>query len=92
MRTILVETDAAYLDAVSDWQWLRGDREFTWVSERTGWRHLYRVSRDGDDVKAVTDGEWEIIGVQRIDEDAVAGSTSPPHPKRRRSATCTGPA
>jgi len=56
MRTILVETDAAYLDAVSDWQWLRGDREFTWVSERT-------------DVKAVTDGEWEIIGVQRIDED-----------------------
>ncbi len=69
MRTILVETDAAYLDAVSDWQWLRGDREFTWVSERTGWRHLYRVSRDGDDVKAVTDGEWEIIGVQRIDED-----------------------
>ena len=69
MRTVLVETDAAYLDAVSDWQWLRGDREFTWVSERTGWRHLYRVSRDGDDVKAVTDGEWEIIGVQRIDED-----------------------
>jgi len=69
MQTILAETDPAYLDAVSDWQWLRDDREFTWVSERTGWRHLYRVSRDGDDVRAITDGEWEIIGVQRIDED-----------------------
>jgi dipeptidyl-peptidase-4 len=71
METILTETDPAYLDAVDDWQWLDGDREFTWVSERTGWRHLYRVSRDGGKVRDVTDDgdDWEIISVQRIDED-----------------------
>jgi len=70
-RTILTETDPAYLDAVSDWQWLDGDEEFTWVSERSGWRHLYRVSRDGKKVRAVTDDgdDWEIVGIQRIDED-----------------------
>ncbi|MDP2469498.1 MAG: DPP IV N-terminal domain-containing protein [Candidatus Palauibacterales bacterium] len=69
--TILTETDPAYLDAVDDWNWLNGDREFTWISERTGWRHLYRVSRDGKKVKAITDDgdDWEIIGVERIDED-----------------------
>ncbi len=70
-RTILTETDPAYLDAVSDWQWLDGEEEFTWVSERSGWRHLYRVSRDGKKVRAVTDDgdDWEIVGIQRIDED-----------------------
>ena len=70
-RTILTETDPAYLDAVSDWEWLDGDKEFTWVSERSGWRHLYRVSRDGEKVRAITDDEddWEIISIQRIDED-----------------------
>jgi dipeptidyl-peptidase-4 len=70
-KTILTETDPAYLDAVSDWQWLDGDKEFTWVSERTGWRHLYRVSRDGERVRDVTDDgdDWEIIGMQRVDEE-----------------------
>ena len=70
-RTILTETDPSYLDAVNDWEWLDGDEEFTWVSERTGWRHLYRVSRDGEKVRDVTwDGdEWEIVSVQHIDED-----------------------
>jgi dipeptidyl-peptidase-4 len=69
MRTVLVETDPSYLDAVDDWAWLEGDEEFTWISERTGWRHLYRVSRDGRDVREVTDGDWEIVRVLRIDED-----------------------
>ncbi|NNK49883.1 MAG: DPP IV N-terminal domain-containing protein, partial [Gemmatimonadetes bacterium] len=70
-ETVLTETDPAYLDAVSDWEWLDGNKEFTWVSERSGWRHLYRVSRDGKKVRAVTDDDddWEIISIQRIDED-----------------------
>ena len=70
-RTILTETDPAYLDAVNDWEWLDEDREFTWVSERSGWRHLYRVSRDGKRIRDVTDDgdDWEIINIQRIDED-----------------------
>lgn len=68
-RTILTETDPAYLDAVDDWLWLDGDREFTWVSERSGWRHLYRVSRDGSRVREITRGDWEIVGVDRIEED-----------------------
>jgi dipeptidyl-peptidase-4 len=70
-QTILTETDPAYLDPVSDWEWLDDDEEFTWVSERSGWRHMYRVSRDGEKVRAVTDDgdDWEIVSIQRIDED-----------------------
>ena len=66
-RTILTETDPAYLDAVNDWEWLDGDKEFTWVSERSGWRHLYRVSRDGKNIRAVTDDEDALVdgGLER---------------------------
>jgi dipeptidyl-peptidase-4 len=68
VRPVLTETDPFYLDAVDDWAWLDGDRRFTWVSERTGWRHLYRVSRDGRRVRRITEGRWEIVSVLRIDE------------------------
>jgi len=69
-RTILTETDPAYVDAVDDWEWLDRDKEFTWVSDRSGWRHLYRVSRNGSKIRDVTDDgdDWEIVSVLRIDE------------------------
>jgi dipeptidyl-peptidase-4 len=68
MRTLLVETDEAYLDPVDDWTWLDGDRHMIWVSERSGWRHLYTVSREDGELEPVTSGEWEIIEVEQIDE------------------------
>jgi dipeptidyl-peptidase-4 len=70
MKTIYTETDIAYLDSVDDWQWLDGDDRFVWISEQNGWRHVYTVSRDGQEVRPVTSGDdWEIVSVQLIDED-----------------------
>ena len=42
MRTVHVERDSAWVDVVNDLRWLNGGKSFTWVSERDGWRHLYR--------------------------------------------------
>ena len=47
VRTVLTERDSAWVDVVDDLRWLDGGKQFTWVSERDGWRHLYAVSRDG---------------------------------------------
>lgn len=41
--------------------WLKNNTYFTWQSERSGWRHLYRVSRDGKDVQPITKGEFDFI-------------------------------
>ena len=69
IRTLLTETDAAYLDAIDDWIWLDGDQRMTWLSERTGWRHVYSVDRRTGELTAITSGDWEVVSVELIDED-----------------------
>jgi dipeptidyl-peptidase-4 len=71
IQDIFVDEDAAWLDVNNDLQWFDNGNYFTWLSERDGWRHLYRVSRDGKDVRLVTPGEFDIISVENI--DTVAG-------------------
>ncbi len=69
-HTVLTERDSAWVDVVDDLTWLRGGAEFLWESERDGWRHLYRVSRDGSHVSIITPGAYDVLGVQKVVENA----------------------
>ncbi|WP_247232074.1 S9 family peptidase [Telluribacter sp. SYSU D00476] len=69
------ETDEAWIDIKSRWEdspegwtWLNGGKEFLWVSEKDGWRHAYRVSRDGKKETLITTGNYDIINPVRVDE------------------------
>jgi dipeptidyl-peptidase-4 len=75
--TIYTEKDAAWIDilpswandyANGGWDWLNGGKEFIWSSEKDGWRHLYRVSRDGKSEVLVTPGNFDVMDILRIDE------------------------
>ena len=55
-KTIYEEKDSAWIDILplwdedysyGGWDWLNNGKEFLWATEKDGWRHLYRVSRDG---------------------------------------------
>ncbi len=59
-RTILTERDSAWVDVVDDLRWINGGKDFTWISERDGWRHLYVVSRDGTKSRLVTPGSFDL--------------------------------
>jgi dipeptidyl-peptidase-4 len=85
LRTILTESDEAWVDPVDDLEWLEGDEYFTWVSDRDGWNHVYVVSRDGEEVRSVTPGEYDAIGIQRIDVEGgwVYFSASPENATQR---------
>jgi len=61
------EQDEAWVDVVDDVH-LLGDKEFLWVSERSGWRRVYRAARDGSGLKAVTQGEFDVIRVSEVDQ------------------------
>ena len=67
VQHIFTDSDDAWVDANEDLKWLEDGRFFTWLSERDGWRHLYRISRDGKDVRLVTPGDFDIIKVDHID-------------------------
>jgi dipeptidyl-peptidase-4 len=70
VRTVLSETDKAWVDVVNDIRWLDGGQAFTWVSERDGWRHHYKVSRRGGEQELITPGEFDVDTVLHIDERA----------------------
>lgn len=60
-ENIFTDQDAAWLDTNDNILWLNDNRYFTWESERSGWRHLYRISRDGKEIVPITKGEFDYI-------------------------------
>ena len=59
--------DEAFLNVHDNIVWLEGNKYFTWTSEKDGWRHLYRVARDGKKETLLTKGDFDVINVLRID-------------------------
>ena len=66
-QNIFTDTDAAWLNTNDNIHWLKGGKYFTWVSERDGWRHLYRISRDGKQIQPITKGNFDFINEVGID-------------------------
>jgi dipeptidyl-peptidase 4 len=69
VRSILVDRDSAWVDVVDEITWLGGGSSFLWQSERDGWRHVYRVSRDGRSVSLLTAGDFDVAAVVSVDEE-----------------------
>jgi dipeptidyl-peptidase-4 len=68
-KLILAERDSAWVDVPPSHSldWFDDGRQFTWTSERDGWRHVYAVSRDGGTVRRVTNGDFDALDVVRVD-------------------------
>lgn len=67
VTNILTETDKAWVETNDKVRWLKGNKYFTWESERSGWRHLYRVSRDGKEIIPITKGNLDFINEVGVD-------------------------
>ena len=50
--------------------WMKNDREVYFESERTGYAHLYAVPFDGGEPRALTSGNWEVLGVRQSRDKA----------------------
>jgi dipeptidyl-peptidase-4 len=68
VRTIMTETDQAWLDVIDEIPWLKGDKEFVWLSERDGWRHVYAVRRATGAARLITPGAFDVNSIAAIDE------------------------
>ncbi|MEM8710191.1 MAG: prolyl oligopeptidase family serine peptidase, partial [Planctomycetota bacterium] len=84
-RTVFTDQGDAWVEECDDVRWLDGGERFTWVSERTGWRHLFGIARDGSSVQLITRGEYDVVSIQHIDPAAgwVYFIASPDDPTQR---------
>src|SRR6185369_4624268 len=62
------ETSKAWVEAIDGGlQWLK-DGSFLWLSDRSGWRHIYRYGADGKLIKPVTSGDWDVRSLDEVNE------------------------
>lgn len=74
-KVIYNESDDAWIDLKAfwshaggnDWDWIEGGKAFLWVSEKDGWRHIYRVGLDGQET-LLTKGNFDVTSVSGCDE------------------------
>lgn len=75
-KTFWSEHDNAWVDLNSadifgepgGFSWINGGKDFIWISEKDGWRHIYKISRDGKTTTLLTTGNYDIDVIKCIDE------------------------
>lgn len=66
VETVVRESDDAWVDLQEEVRGLDGGG-FLWLSERDGWRHVYKVDRAGSKVDLVTPGDFDVVRVAGFD-------------------------
>jgi len=67
VRTLLRETTKAWVNENGNPVWLK-DGSFLWFSERSGFKHLYRVGASGAVLNQVTSGRWDVRTFYGVDQ------------------------
>lgn len=55
-------------DDPTGWEWINNGKDFLWVSEKDGWRHIFLISRDGKKETLITKGDYDIDNIKCIDD------------------------
>lgn len=76
-RLIVRETSDSWIDVETGFTDLSGGtvtflpevQNFVWISERDGHRHLYLYDNDGNPVRRLTEGDWDVTSFLGIDRN-----------------------
>ncbi|MGB7437765.1 MAG: S9 family peptidase, partial [Candidatus Acidiferrum sp.] len=66
--TLLTEKDKYWINVNDVLYFFKDGKRFLWASERSGYRQLYVHGTDGKEIDQLTKGDWEVTGVDGIDE------------------------
>lgn len=85
VRVGFVEQELHHIDDVFDVTWLDGEDAHLWLSEQSGWRHIYRVSRESGELLDLTPGEFDVVEIVHVDDasDTVYFIASPEYMEQR---------
>jgi len=68
VRSILKETEEHFINMDNDFVLLQDGKHFLWISERSGWKHIYLYDLQGKPVQQLTSGDWPVGNIIRVDE------------------------
>jgi dipeptidyl-peptidase 4 len=84
-RPIFVDEDRAWVELNDQILWINHHREFLVLSERDGWRHLYRVDCGSGRSQLVTHGDFDVVRLEGLtpNEQFIYFTASPDNPTQR---------
>lgn len=84
-KSILTETDAAWVSDDNTARWMGHGHELVWLSERDGWRHAWRASLDGKAPALITKGDFDLTSIEAVDDEGgwLYYTASPRNPTQR---------
>jgi dipeptidyl-peptidase-4 len=65
---VFTDTDEKYLEVHDNLMFLKTAPQFLWTSERDGFNHIYLYTLNGQLVKQLTKGEWDVSEILGVDE------------------------
>ncbi len=75
-RVVLTETQKTFVSGIglfyavkSMLLQLEDENKFIWMSERSGWYHLYLYDRDGNLIRRLTKGDFPVVRIEAVDEN-----------------------
>lgn len=82
---IFIDQDKTWVNYNHSLAWVDGGKAFLFMSERDGWRHLYRVAVDGSGAHLVTRGAFDVVSLDSVcaDEGQVYFTASPDNATQR---------
>ncbi|MFN7937009.1 MAG: S9 family peptidase [Bryobacteraceae bacterium] len=91
-KVVFRDADDAWIDVpesagaalgMESFQWVRGGKEFLWLSERDGWRRVYRVGLDGGAPVAITPQSVDAMSLTGVNSQSVYYLASPDNATER---------
>ncbi len=67
-RAVLKEKSKTWINVTDILHFFKGKNEFLWASEASGYRHLFLYSDDGQPIRQLTSGDWEVRRVVAVDD------------------------
>ena len=68
-QIIKTERSDAWVDVSNDLRFLEGGDRFIYTSEESGYNHIYLYDMQGNLIRQVTEGNWEVTNYLGIDEE-----------------------
>ena len=75
IKKIFSEKDETYVD-VQEKLFLLDDENFFWLSDRSGFNHIYLVQNDGKSLKQITSGNWDVAKLLGFNNTTIYYSSS----------------
>ncbi len=75
IKTVFEEKDNRYLDIQEKIFFLNNDN-FLWISDRSGFNHIYLVENEGKSLNQITSGNWDVAKLLGVNENTVYYSST----------------